>query len=120
MSIFRKQAYEILIDHEPTHTELKKMKDSEKSVYISGGWQPGWSTDYDSVALAQTFELSRGMLTLSMTKTLTNIQMQNRFQRSRGANIENLFQKNGLRDFLLRLILQLQKQHKSLASQLKF
>lgn len=49
-SIFKKQAYsEILKD------PCKKIKE-KFDIYVASGWVPGFSTDYDAVLLAKTYE----------------------------------------------------------------
>lgn len=53
-TIFKKQAYPVVLD------SPQKPIDGEKyRLFIASGWQPGWSTDYDAVLLAQRFKADK-------------------------------------------------------------
>ncbi|OHA65642.1 MAG: hypothetical protein A3C04_01580 [Candidatus Wildermuthbacteria bacterium RIFCSPHIGHO2_02_FULL_45_25] len=54
-TIFEKEAYPELFDRKPTVEELKKMLRENTSLYVAGGWTPGWSTDFISMNLASMF-----------------------------------------------------------------
>jgi len=54
-TIFEKEAYPVVIDHDPEKEEVQMMKSSSKRLFFASGWRPGWSTDYIAVRLAQKF-----------------------------------------------------------------
>ncbi len=54
-SIFYKEAYPVVIDHDPFPKEVETMKRSAKNLFFASGWTPGWSTDYIAVELARQF-----------------------------------------------------------------
>jgi uridylate kinase len=54
-SIFYKEAYPVVIDHDPFPKEVETMKRSAKNLFFASGWTPGWSTDYIAVELARKF-----------------------------------------------------------------
>ncbi len=54
-TIFEKEAYPIVIDHDPEQEEVQMMKSSNKRLFFASGWRPGWSTDYIAVRLAEKF-----------------------------------------------------------------
>lgn len=54
-TIFVKEAYPVVIDHDPLEEEVEMMKHSSKEIFFASGWRPGWSTDYIAVRLAQKF-----------------------------------------------------------------
>ena len=55
-TIFEKEAYPVVIDHDPEIEEVQALKASHKQLFFASGWRPGWSTDYIAVRLAQKFE----------------------------------------------------------------
>lgn len=55
-TIFEKEAYPVVIDHDPLEEEVESMKASNRRLFFASGWRPGWSTDYIAVRLAQKFE----------------------------------------------------------------
>ncbi len=54
-TIFVKEAYPVVIDHNPTEHEVSAMKRSKKDLFFASGWRPGWSHDYVAVGLAKKF-----------------------------------------------------------------
>ena len=54
-SIFYKEAYSMVIDHDLSVAEVQKLKLAKQNLFIASGWTPGWSTDYIAVRLAQKF-----------------------------------------------------------------
>src|SRR3989338_9954321 len=52
-TIFEKEAYPVVIDHDPTQEEVLVLKSSRKKLFFASGWKPGWSTDYIAVELAR-------------------------------------------------------------------
>ena len=52
-TIFRDIAYQYLIKH----YDMIDKKATDYPVVICVGWQPGWSTDYDAVLLAQDYDI---------------------------------------------------------------
>jgi uridylate kinase len=50
-TLFRKQAYSIVLD-----SPFKAVKEKKWKILIASGWRPGWSTDYDAVLLAERFK----------------------------------------------------------------
>lgn len=54
-TIFAKEAYPVVIDHNPFKEEVESMKASKRLLFFASGWRPGWSTDYIAVSLAQKF-----------------------------------------------------------------
>ena len=54
-TIFEKEAYPVVIDHDPTREEVLVLKSSRKKLFFASGWKPGWSTDYIAVELARKF-----------------------------------------------------------------
>lgn len=54
-SIFYKEAYPVVIDHDPLPKEVDVLKQSKKNLFFASGWTPGWSTDYIAVELARKF-----------------------------------------------------------------
>lgn len=54
-TIFVKEAYPVVIDHDPLEEEVETMKASSRKLFFASGWRPGWSTDYIAVRLAQKF-----------------------------------------------------------------
>lgn len=61
-TIFRDIAYQYLIKH----YDMIDKKALDYKVVIGVGWQPGWSTDYDAVLLAQDYNLD---LLINMSDT---------------------------------------------------
>ncbi|OHA68645.1 MAG: hypothetical protein A3A27_00400 [Candidatus Wildermuthbacteria bacterium RIFCSPLOWO2_01_FULL_47_18] len=54
-TIFEKEAYPVVIDHDPNEEEVAVLKASNKKLFFASGWRPGWSTDYIAVRLAERF-----------------------------------------------------------------
>ncbi|MDO8474334.1 MAG: UMP kinase [bacterium] len=54
-TIFEKEAYPVVIDHDPEQEEVQMLKSSNKKLFFASGWRPGWSTDYIAVELARKF-----------------------------------------------------------------
>ncbi|MCH7828305.1 UMP kinase [Patescibacteria group bacterium] len=54
-TIFEKEAYPVVIDHDPTREEVEMLKSSNRNLFFASGWKPGWSTDYVAVELARKF-----------------------------------------------------------------
>lgn len=54
-TIFVKEAYPVVIDHDPVEEEIETMKASNRRLFFASGWRPGWSTDYIAVRLAEKF-----------------------------------------------------------------
>jgi uridylate kinase len=54
-TIFEKEAYPVVIDHDPSREEVEMLKSSNKNLFFASGWKPGWSTDYIAVELARKF-----------------------------------------------------------------
>src|SRR3989338_9713985 len=54
-TIFEKEAYPVVIDHDPNEEEVAVLKASNKKLFFASGWRPGWSTDYIAVRLAGRF-----------------------------------------------------------------
>mgnify|MGYP001614073181 CR=1 FL=1 len=54
-TIFYKEAYSVIIDHDPSREEVEEMRRSKKNLFFASGWTPGWSTDYIAVELARKF-----------------------------------------------------------------
>ena len=54
-TIFVKEAYPVVIDHDPLEEEVEMMKHSNRNLFIASAWRPGWSTDYVAVRLAEKF-----------------------------------------------------------------
>lgn len=54
-TIFAKEAYPVVIDHDPLEEEVQMLKSSSKKLFFASGWRPGWSTDYIAVRLAEKF-----------------------------------------------------------------
>lgn len=54
-TIFEKEAYPVVIDHDPSREEVEMLKSSKKNLFFASGWKPGWSTDYIAVELARKF-----------------------------------------------------------------
>ncbi len=50
-TIFYKEAYPVIIDHDPTQKEADALQNH--NLVIASGWRPGWSTDYVAVRLAE-------------------------------------------------------------------
>lgn len=50
-TIFRKTAHPEIIKNPTIHM------DAQESVIISGGWKPGWSTDYMAAMIAQEYDI---------------------------------------------------------------
>ncbi|MFH1727519.1 MAG: UMP kinase [Pseudomonadota bacterium] len=50
-TIFKKQAYPIVLD-----SPYKEMEGDKYKLFIASGWRPGWSTDYIAVLLAERFK----------------------------------------------------------------
>jgi len=53
-TIFKKEAYPVVLDS--PHKEISAEK---YNLFIASGWRPGWSTDYDTVLLAQRFKADK-------------------------------------------------------------
>lgn len=53
-TIFKKEAYPIVLDN-----PLKQINDKKYKLFIASGWRPGWSTDYDAVLLAERFKADK-------------------------------------------------------------
>lgn len=58
-TIFAKEAYPVVIDHDPYPEEMEMFKSSKKKLFFASGWRPGQSTDYIAVKLAQRFGSSQ-------------------------------------------------------------
>jgi len=54
-TVFAREAYPVVIDHDPLEEEVESMKASRRQLFIASGWRPGWSTDYIAVRLAEKF-----------------------------------------------------------------
>lgn len=54
-TVFEKEAYPVVIDHDPNEEEVEVLKASNKKLFFASGWRPGWSTDYIAVRLAEKF-----------------------------------------------------------------
>ena len=54
-TIFEKEAYPVVIDHDPSKEEVEMLKSSNRNLFFASGWKPGWSTDYIAVELARKF-----------------------------------------------------------------
>ena len=54
-TIFVKEAYPVVIDHDPLEEEVETMRFSNRKLFFASGWRPGWSTDYIAVRLAEKF-----------------------------------------------------------------
>lgn len=54
-TIFEKEAYPVVIDHDPSPEEVEMLKSSNRNLFFASGWKPGWSTDYIAVELARKF-----------------------------------------------------------------
>jgi len=54
-TVFAKEAYPVVIDHDPLEEDVESMKVSRRQLFIASGWRPGWSTDYIAVRLAEKF-----------------------------------------------------------------
>lgn len=54
-TIFEKEAYPVVIDHDPNQEEVQMLKSSNKKLFFASGWRPGWSTDYIAIELARKF-----------------------------------------------------------------
>lgn len=54
-TIFEREAYPVVIDHDPEQEEVQMMRSSNRQLFFASGWRPGWSTDYIAVRLAQKF-----------------------------------------------------------------
>ncbi len=54
-TIFAKEAYPVIIDHDPQEEEIQMLKSSSRNLFFASGWRPGWSTDYIAVRLAEKF-----------------------------------------------------------------
>lgn len=52
-TIFHKEAYPVIVDHDPTQKEANELLLQNRNLLIASGWRPGWSTDYVAVRLAQ-------------------------------------------------------------------
>ncbi len=52
-TIFYKEAYPVVIDHDPTREDMEVLKSSQRRLFFASGWRPGWSTDYIAVELAR-------------------------------------------------------------------
>lgn len=55
-TVFVKEAYPVIIDHDPSPKEVNVMKMSGKRLFFASGWTPGNSTDYVAVRLAEKFK----------------------------------------------------------------
>lgn len=53
--LFGADAHQEILTVDPTVQKAANMKKAGKSVIISSGWKPGWSTDYDAIRLAEKF-----------------------------------------------------------------
>lgn len=53
-TIFKKEAYPIVLD-----SPFKPINGKEYNLFIASGWRPGWSTDYDTVLLAERFKADK-------------------------------------------------------------
>ncbi|MDP2734634.1 MAG: UMP kinase [bacterium] len=54
-TIFVKTAYPVVLDHDPSFAEAKRLRESRARLFIASGWRPGWSTDYIASRLARKF-----------------------------------------------------------------
>ena len=41
-TIFEKEAYPVVIDHDPNEEEVAVLKASNKKLFFASGWRPGW------------------------------------------------------------------------------
>ncbi len=53
-TIFKKEAYPIVLDN-----PLKQINGKNYNLFIGSGWRPGWSTDYDTILLAERFKADK-------------------------------------------------------------
>ena len=53
--LFGPDAHDEILTSDPSVQKAASMKKANKSVVISSGWKPGWSTDYDAIRLAEKF-----------------------------------------------------------------
>lgn len=53
-TIFKNYACPIVLDN-----PFKKVDDKKYHLFIGSGWKPGWSTDYDTILLAQRFKADK-------------------------------------------------------------
>ena len=53
-TIFKNYACPIVLDN-----PFKKVDDKKYRLFIGSGWKPGWSTDYDTILLAQRFKADK-------------------------------------------------------------
>ena len=53
-TIFKKIAYPVVLVN-----PLKQIEKGEYPLFIGSGWRPGWSTDYDTVLLANRFNADK-------------------------------------------------------------
>ncbi len=53
-TIFKEEAYPVVLD-----SPHKEMNGERYDLFIASGWRPGWSTDYDTVLLAERFKAEK-------------------------------------------------------------
>ena len=53
-TIFKNYACPIVLDN-----PFKKIDDKNYRLFIGSGWKPGWSTDYDTILIAQRFKANK-------------------------------------------------------------
>ena len=53
-TIFKKEAYPTVLDN-----PLKQIDGEGYNLFIGSGWRPGWSTDYDTILLAERFKADK-------------------------------------------------------------
>ena len=53
--LFGPDAHDEILTSDPSVQKAASIKKANKSVVISSGWKPGWSTDYDAIRLAEKF-----------------------------------------------------------------
>ncbi len=59
-TIFKKQAYPVVLDNpKKPISPLFTHSGGDCRLFIASGWRPGWSTDYDTVLLAQRFKAEK-------------------------------------------------------------
>lgn len=54
-TIFVREAYPVIIDHNPSQKEVSVLKRAKNNLFFASGWTPGWSHDYVAVGLAKKF-----------------------------------------------------------------
>ena len=100
-TVFRDVANPVIID------SASKVARLRYPVTIAAGWRPGWSTDYVALQIAADLgarkRSSRGNRSMCMTKDPKYPARKN-LRCLAGANMANLFRRNGNPDFMRRWI----------------